>query len=62
MLVSDLPISLWGLEKLVQGAGPEIELAGTAVDCGEATRIIYETPNNATSTPGDTSIRPRLPA
>jgi DNA-binding NarL/FixJ family response regulator len=44
MLVSDLPISLWGLEKLLQGTGPEIELAGTAVDCGEATRIIYETP------------------
>ena len=44
MLVSDLPISLWGLEKLLQGAAPEIELAGTAGDCGEATRIIYETP------------------
>ena len=35
-----------GTGKLVQGAGPEIELAGTAGDCGEATRIIYETPIN----------------
>jgi two-component system nitrate/nitrite response regulator NarL len=46
MLVSDLPIELWGLEKLVQGTGPEIELAGTAVNCGDAARIIYETPVN----------------
>ena len=46
MLVSDLPIALWGLEKLLQSTGQEIELAGTAVDCGEATRIIYATPIN----------------
>ena len=46
MLVSDLPIARWGLEKLLQSTGQEIELAGKAVDCVEATRIIYGTPIN----------------
>ena len=46
MLVSDLPIALWGLEKLLQDTGPQVELADSATDCGQAARIIYDTPIN----------------
>lgn len=45
-LVSDLPIALWGLEKLLQDTDPQVELAGSATDCGQAARIIYDTPIN----------------
>lgn len=44
MLVNDLQIVMWGLEKLVLGHGPRFELAGSAVDAAAATRLIYETP------------------
>lgn len=44
ILVSDLPIALWGLEKLLQDTDPQVELAGSATDCGQAARIIYDTP------------------
>jgi two-component system nitrate/nitrite response regulator NarL len=44
MLVNDLQIVMWGLEKLVLGHGPRIELAGSAVDAVAATKLIYETP------------------
>ena len=44
MLVNDLQIVLWGLEKLVQSQNPRMELAGSAFDDASAAAIIYETP------------------
>jgi DNA-binding NarL/FixJ family response regulator len=44
MLVNDLQIVSWGLEKLVQTRHPHMELAGSAVDAASARAIIYQTP------------------
>lgn len=44
MLVNDLQIVSWGLEKLVHSQNPRMELAGSAFDAAGATAIIYETP------------------
>jgi two-component system, NarL family, nitrate/nitrite response regulator NarL len=44
MLVDDLQIVSWGLEKLVQAGHPHLELAGTAFDAASASTIIYQTP------------------
>lgn len=44
MLVNDLRIVLWGLEKLVQSQNPRMELAGSAFDARSAAAIIYQTP------------------
>jgi len=44
MLVNDLRIVLWGLEKLVQSQNPRMELAGSAFDAAGAATIIYQTP------------------
>ena len=44
LLVNDLQIVLWGLEKLVQSQKSRMELAGSAFDVAGAAEIIYETP------------------
>jgi len=44
MLVDDLQIVSWGLEKLVHSRPSRMELAGSAADAAGATAIIYQTP------------------
>ncbi|HEX9194800.1 MAG TPA: response regulator transcription factor [Azonexus sp.] len=44
MLVDDLLIEAWGLQKLMQTRHPHVELAGSAVDAASASTIIYQTP------------------
>lgn len=57
MLVNDLQIVSWGLEKLVESQNPRMELAGSAFDTAGATEIIYETPVNVILIDLDGNIR-----
>ena len=44
LLLDDLRIVAWGLEKLVQSVFPRMELAGSATDVAGGGAIVYETP------------------
>jgi two-component system, NarL family, nitrate/nitrite response regulator NarL len=44
MLISDLKIVSWGLERLIQSAYPRLELAGTFIDCEELSQALAATP------------------
>lgn len=44
LLISDLQIVLWGLEKLVQGMQPRLDLAGSATDCLAAAQTLADAP------------------
>ncbi|WP_374544352.1 LuxR C-terminal-related transcriptional regulator [Sphingorhabdus sp.] len=44
MLISDLQIVLWGLEKLVREMQPRLVLAGTTADCLTAAQALADSP------------------
>jgi len=44
LLVNDLPIVAWGLERLIESQQPRLELAGTATSQDEALRLLGAAP------------------
>ncbi len=44
MLISDLQIVSWGLERLIQSVYPRLELAGSYTNCNELSQILAASP------------------